>query len=284
MTKVTDPKPRVVCVTTGHGEREVTIERKQEDDEPTSVANLFERAGYHWQEVVLGQEQNNLRECRLLFAYGPTQDFTERETQQMARFHYAGGNLLLLLDPGSFPQIERLLERHRIFLGEPVTVDMPDRLYLRDRSTVPAVDVALATRLPEQFTAVLYTARQVNFIAERQGARGGVFLGYRSATRGLIPVGVAEETGGDQAGRIMIVGDSDFLSGALFRRESNRVLFARMLSWLGDRNPERYPTHERYAYTPLSLRQTRWLLWTVLLPSLGFLLAGMITWWRRRVA
>lgn len=283
ITKVTDPQPRVVCVTTGHGEHEVTIERKQEVDEPTSVASLFERKGYHWQEVVLAQEKEGLAACRVLFVYGPTQDFGEVEVERIERFLNAGGSSLLFLER-RLPQFERLLEQYHIFLGDEVQPDSPDRLYLRDRFTVPVVDVALGTRLPEQFTAVFYTARQVNFIAPRQGTVGGVFLGHRSQTRGLVPVGVAAETRGDHAGRVMVIGDADFLSGGLFQRESNRALFARMLSWLGDRSDRVPPSDERYAYAPLSVRQSRWLLWASLLPPVGFFVAGVVAWWRRRVA
>ena len=284
IAKVTDPRPRLICVTTGHGEREVTIERKREDDEPTSVAMLFEQLGYHWQEVVLDREYTGLQECRLLFVYGPTQDFAEKETRQIEELLNAGGSLLLLLEPGLFPHIGRFLGRYQVFPGEEVLPDMSDRLYLRDRATVPIVDVALAKRLPEQFIAVFYGARQMNFVAMPQEVTGGVFLGYQSQARGLIPVGVAGETIGDSPGRMMVVGDADFLQGALFQRESNRRLFIRMLSWLGERT-DRYPfTQERYAYAPLSLRQSRVLLLVALFPALGFLLAGAVAWWWRRSA
>jgi hypothetical protein len=284
ITKVTDPRPRLACVTTGHGEREVTIERKREDDEPSSVAKLFEHLGYQWQEVVFGGEQGDLHDCRLVFVYGPAQDFHEQDAEHIAKFLNAGGSLLLLIDSGSFPQIGRLLERYQMSLGEEIILDGPERLYLRDRATIPVVDVALAKRQPAQFTAVLYGARQMNFIASRPGSSGGVFLGYRSSTRGIVPVGVAVETTSDSPARIMVVGDTDFLHGALFERESNRQLFARMLGWLATRT-DRYPSpQERYAYAPLSVRQSRVLFWIALLPAFAFLLAGPFAWWRRRVA
>jgi ABC-2 type transport system permease protein len=282
IAKVTDPRPRLICVTTGHGEREVTIERKREDDEPTSVANLFEQLSYRWQEVVLDREDAGLQECRLLFVYGPTHDFAEKETRQIEELLNAGGSLLLLLEPGLFPHLGRFLGRYQMFPGEEIFPDTPDRLYLRDRATVPIVDVALAKRLPEQFTAVFYGARQMNFVAMPQEVTGGVFLGYQSQARGLIPVGIAGETIGDSPGRMMIVGDADFLRGALFQRESNRLLFIRMLSWLGERTDRQPFTQERYAYAPLSLRQSRVLLLVALFPALGFLLAGAVAWWWRR--
>jgi ABC-2 type transport system permease protein len=284
INRVIDPKPRIVCVTTGHGEREITIERKREDDEPTSVAKLFEHLGYQWREVVLEGAQADLQECRLVFVYGPTQDLNEQNTKHIAKFVDDGGSLLLLLEPGSFPQLGRLLEQYQISLGEEISPDAPDQLYLRDHATVPIVDVALAKRLPEQFTAVFYGARQLNFVASQPESNGGVFLGYRSSTRGVVPVGVAAETTSALPGRIMVVGDADFLHGALFERKSNRQLFARMLGWLATRTDRHPPTQERYAYAPLSVRQSRMLLWIALSPAFVFLLAGILAWWRRRVA
>src|SRR5439155_22781425 len=51
VTSVTDPRPRLVCISTGHGEHEVTTERRREDEEPASVGELFEgsaMAGKRW--------------------------------------------------------------------------------------------------------------------------------------------------------------------------------------------------------------------------------------------
>ena len=80
----------------------------------------------------------------------------------------------------------------------------------------------------------------------------------------------------------MVVGDADFLEGALFQRASNRALFTTMLGWLsedGDRHP---PPGEHYAYAPLTISQVHMLFWTAMTPPLGFLVGGGLAWWRRR--
>jgi hypothetical protein len=80
----------------------------------------------------------------------------------------------------------------------------------------------------------------------------------------------------------MVIGDADFLEGSLFLRESNRMLFTRMLHWLGERRgraPEALP---RYAYAPLTVGQSRLLFWTAMSPPLAFFAGGGFAWWRRR--
>jgi hypothetical protein len=104
----------------------------------------------------------------------------------------------------------------------------------------------------------------------------------RSVREGLIPVGVAVETPGDPRGRMMVVGDSDFLRGALGLRASNRLLLTHILQWLQERNDQTPQVHERYAYSPLSVRQARYVFWVSMFPAMGFLAIGGIAWWRRR--
>jgi ABC-2 type transport system permease protein len=276
---VTDPRPRLVCFSTGHGEREAATVQRVEEDEPKGVGDLLERLGYRWRETVLTREVITPQDCRVLVVHGPQQDFTEVEVAAVEQFLALGGSALFLLDLVAAPQLEALLARYHIMLGTEVTTEDPGQLYLRDRRTIPVVDVALGTREPEQFTAVLHGARQVNYATEA-GEVGGVFLGYRSPTRGLVPVGVAMK--GAHAGRVMVVGDTDFLRGRLFLRASSRVLFTRMLHWLTTSDPALAVAGERYAYAPLSTAQARFLFSVAMTPPFMFLLAGGIAWQRRR--
>jgi hypothetical protein len=284
ITSVTDPQSRLVCISTGHGEREVTTERRKEDDEPASIGELFERLGYGWQEVMLTQERAVPQDCRLLFVYGPTHDFSESEVAVVERFLTGGRSILFLLEPLPLPRLESLLHRHQIVPGGEIVPNGAARLYLRDRYTLPVVDVAFSTRAPERFTAVLHGARQVDFAAADSEATGGIFLGYRAPSLGLIPVGAAVETAGEGSnlGRLMVVGDADFLEGVLFRRAGNRALFTTMLGWLSERSERQPSASERYAYAPLTRGQVRVLFWTAMTPPLGFLVGGGLAWWRRR--
>jgi ABC-2 type transport system permease protein len=281
VVNVTDPRSRRVCFSTGHGEYEAATTQPAADEEPKGVGDLLERLGYPWQEVVLAQEQTVPSECSLLLVHGPRQDFSTEEVSAVTRFLATGGEALFLLDHTVLPGLEKMLTQLRVELGDEIVAEGDARLYVRDRQTLPVVDVALAKRAPEQFVAVLHGARRVNYTAS-QGAVGGVFLGYRSPAHGLIPVGVAGEIPGPRPGRFMVVGDADFLDGRLFLRASNRALFVRLVRWLHERSVTASPASERYAYAPLSVRQSRQLFGIAMAPPLLFLVAGGIAWQRRR--
>ena len=279
---VTDPRPRTLCVTTGHGEHEVATKRPQEDDEPASVGELFERLGYQWHEVMLSHGESALHECRVLLVFGPRHDFASEEVGRVAHFLQGGGNALFLLDPVDLPRLTGLVGQYGVVLGEEMTLNGEQRLYLRDPATVPVIEVGLLAHAQEALTAVLYGARRVGLSATDGAGTASVFLGVRAGREGLLPVGVAVETGGDPHGRMMVVGDSDFLRGALGLRASNRLLVSHILQWLEDRTAQPSPVRERYAYAPLSVRQARFLFWTAMCPALGFLAMGGIAWRRRR--
>ncbi len=281
VASVTDPRPRQVCFSTGHGEYEPATTQEVTDEEPKGVGDLLERLGYHWQEVELARETAVPETCRLLLVHGPQHDFTEGEVNTVIKFLTRGGNALFLLDRTNLPMLEAALSRLHVSLGGEILAEGGAQLYVRDRETLPVVDMALAKREPEQFVAVFHGARQVNYAAS-PGTVGGVFLGYRSLTHGVIPVGVAEEIPGAQPGRFMVVGDADFLVGRLFLRESNRSLFLHMLRWLNERSTAVSSSGERYAYAPLSIGQTRKLFGVAMTPPLLFLVAGGIAWQKRR--
>lgn len=281
VASVTDPRPRLVCLSTGHGEYEAATTQDMADDEPKGVGDLLERLGYHWQEVELAQETTVPDSCRLLFVHGPRRDFTAEEVNAVLTFLANGGAALFLLDLTKLPTLEAALARLHVSLGSEIIAEGAAQLYVRDRQTLPVIDVAFAKREPEQFVAVFHGARQVNY-ASSPGHSGGVFLGYRSSTHGVVPVGVAGEIAGAQAGRFMVVGDVDFLAGRLFLRESNRALLGRMLHWLNGRSVDVSPSSERYAYAPLSVRQTRLLFGVAMTPPFVFLVAGGLAWQRRK--
>lgn len=102
--------------------------------------------------------------------------------------------------------LEGWLRRYHVLPGAEIVPDGPARLYLRDRQTIPVVEVALATRAPERFTAVLYGARRIDVVATDNKMNGRVFLGARSSVQGVIPVGVVVETTGEQDGRLGVYG------------------------------------------------------------------------------
>jgi hypothetical protein len=271
----------MVCLSTGHGEREMQTQQRTEQEEANSLGELVEQLGYRWQEVLLASDVSVPAECRILMVNGPSGDFAEGELERLGRFVETGGSVLFLLDPTPLPRVEGFLRNYDVLAGDEIVADAPSRLYLRDRLTLPVIaGSALMAHSNLQFSAVLYHARRIEYSARAQMAPSHVFLGYESTSLGLIPVGVALDAAPGR-GRLMVVGDSDFLADKLFRRPSNQALFVTMLSWLVDHKSLQLPRDTAYAFAPLTQVQAHLLLSAALAPMLVFVFAGAAVWWRR---
>lgn len=281
---VTDPRPRVVCATTGHGENEVFTARRVEGEQASSVGELLERIGYRWREVVLGADPRGQVDCGILLVNGPKRDFAAAEVDGVAAFVGGGGGALLLLDPIDLPNLAGLVRHYGVVLGNRVTADGSSRLYLNDSYTLAATGgLESGDQGRDPFAAVLYDARQVE-IADGDGEPDGfLFLKYPSPLRGDVPLAAAIARSGANGG-VIVVGDSDFLSGRLFARMSSQDLFVEMVQWLVRPNEIPRSSRERYQFAPLTERQARLCLWTAMTPALVFLGIGGARWWRRRRA
>ncbi|MBI2964387.1 MAG: ABC transporter permease subunit [Deltaproteobacteria bacterium] len=277
---VTDPKPRVVCATTGHGESEIFAAGRAEGEQPRSVGELLERIGYRWRELALDAAPGGAADCGIVLANGPKRDFTAAEVDGVAAFVGGGGAALLLLDPLDTPNLAGLAGRYGVVLGDRVSADGSSRLYRNDRYTLAATG-GLESAGRRHFAAVLYDARQIGIAGDGAEPRGFPFLHYRSPRRGEVPLAAAIGRNGADGG-VIVVGDSDFLDGRLFTRMSSQDLFVEMVQWLArpDELPRDRGARDRFA--PLTERQARICLGTAMMPAIVFFGVGGARWWRRR--
>jgi ABC-2 type transport system permease protein len=279
---VTDPRPRSVCATTGHGENEIFTGRRAGEEQASSVGELLERIGYRWREVVLGPDSRGVSGCGILLVDGPRRDFDSAESEEVAAFIARGGAALLLLDPLDLPNLAALVRRYGIALGDRVVADGSSRLYRNDERTL-ATTGGLESRdgARNHFAAVLYDARRVEIAEGEGGPRGVAFLEYPSPLRGGVPLAAAIRRSPTNGG-VIVVGDSDFLAGRLFARMSSQSLLVEMVEWLTRTDEAARSSRERYEFAPLTERQARLCLWAAMMPALVFLGVGGANWWRRR--
>jgi ABC-type uncharacterized transport system involved in gliding motility auxiliary subunit len=97
--------------------------------------------------------------------------------------------------------------------------------------------------------------------------------------------GKKEEPAKKQETRVVVFGDSDFITNSVLGVPGNRDLFLNAVNWLAQQENliavrAREPQDRRVSLTP---GQSRWALLQSLLIVPGLvLLAGFVTWWRRR--
>jgi len=257
----------------------------------------------------------------VLAIIGPTRAYTEAEIEALGAYLDRGGRLLLALDPLIEPggtmrptRLEKMLGERGVTVHDDLVVDPTRRLPFYDLSAVYLEDFPAhpVTRGLEGF-AVLFTVSR-SLVAEGDGAsvlvqtssegwgetdlgmllRGDPVAFDNADSPGPAAVGIALEElavagGDDEIGeveyRLVVFGDSDFLTDLDISNAGNAVLAANAFNWLTAREdlvgiP---PRDVEQVSLFLSQQQMRNLALLVLIGMPGAaIIAGILVWRRRR--
>ena len=253
--------------------------------------------------------------CDVLIVAGPTSPFADGEVTAVRNYLDNGGRVLLLLDPvlgGRMRPagLDDLLKGHGVLLGNDLVID-PERrvpfvglesVYAADFRTHPVVDgmEGLAVLLPVARSVTTVEADGVTsaqLFTTSAGGWGETDLAAISArqeidkddadTPGPVSLAVAAESSntGDQAWRLVVVGDSDFATNASIDSLGNLTLALNAVNWLAQREaalgiPPRSPEQVQLFLSAAQMR-TITLISLLGLPGAAILL-GVVVWWRRR--
>jgi ABC-type uncharacterized transport system involved in gliding motility auxiliary subunit len=197
----------------------------------------------------------------LLVVAGPRHDFVASELAAVAAYLRGGGGVLLLLDPGPLPNLQRFLAGFGIRLGDDLVVDRERRILDTDglAAVVEHFKRGNPVTEPLDSAAVLPSARSVDVAHEvpgvraesvaRTGATAWAVSDAGRARRGDEPsrakhdapgpaslVVIAEVAPADEAkagpGRLVVVGDADFATDAYLDVLGNRDLALNAVAWL----------------------------------------------------
>ena len=257
IVRVLRGKSRTIYFLQGHGER--------------SLGTPADQDGYWFVGEALGKENAVARPLDLatvagvpadadaVVVAGPDRDLLAEEIDALAAYLDRGGAVLALLDPGSLPRLAAFLGARGIQLADDVIVDRDNRLlgaeplvirvpYYRMHpvtapSDVPAILIGARTvDTPSPGGRVQAVARTVESswaTPEVDAARRGDASYREDRDRpGPLPVMVAaslERPGGEgDAGRVVVIGDSDFATNGHIDLLGNRDLLLNSISWLTD--------------------------------------------------
>ncbi len=257
----------------------------------------------------------------VLAIIGPTRAYTEAEIEALGAYLDGGGRLLVALDPLIEPagtmrptRLEPMLDERGVVVHDDLVVDPSRRLPFYDLSAVYLEDFPAhpITSGLEGF-AVLFTVSR-SLAADGDGAtvlvqtsdegwgetdlamllRGEPVALDDADNHGPVAVGVAVEDvaaatdveGAEEAKyRLVVFGDSDFLTDLDISNAGNAVLATNAFNWLAARDdlvgiP---PRDVEQVSLFLSQQQMRNLLLLVLVAMPGAaILAGILVWRRRR--
>jgi len=238
----------------GHGEHELTDSLKPGYSQ---LRATIEQEGFLPKSLRILSGEAIPADAAVVVIAGPKVPLQPAEVAAITRYLDRGGRVALLADPGSTTGLEPLLADWGLSLGPGVVVDRGARTF-GGSFTLPLVsiytthEIVRELRLPTLFAE----ARPVLVDNTNQTYAGMALAQTTSQSWGELNVGAAPpeyEEGREAHGpfplavaayprkmledikgspRLVVVGDSDFLSNVYFNFSGNRDLFLNMLNWL----------------------------------------------------
>lgn len=260
--QATSEVERTVCFVTGHGERGVADESAMG---LSRLASTLEAANYRVDRVSL-LEREIPAACSLVVIAGPQREPPEAETARLSAYATAGGRMLILLDPPPAASMTVWLTPWGITAANGIIVDTsgagqtvgggpqtplalayPDHPITRGFEIATMFDLArpleVATR-PEMADKPVAIAQTGNRSFEETEPQGDPRFDEGRDRRGPLTVAAAgaldlrRPPPGPAASpqalefRLVVVGDSDFVTNAFLMRQGNRDFILRIVPWL----------------------------------------------------
>jgi ABC-type uncharacterized transport system involved in gliding motility auxiliary subunit len=247
----------------------------------------------------------------LVVLAGPARELSGAEVDALAAWVLGGGRLLVLADPGAPPSLAGFLARFGVELAGDLVVDEHGRLFGTDglSARVAYVNQGLVPRVPE-VQALLPEAQSMRLL-DRPGMRTDYLAMTAETTwadvdrrsldagpapfrpgrdrRGPLPVATLVRTpgSGGREGRLLVIGDADFVNNVHLNLLGNRdlLLTAAGLAARADSPAAARPVQPPGGtFSPLTLtaREARTLFWAVVVAPSALLGAVALLMARRR--
>jgi hypothetical protein len=310
---ITRNKPLVAYFFKGHGEHEIGDDDNQRGY--SLFARLLENNNIELKELgpLIGNDIPS--NCSLLVIAGPTHALEPIELTKIDRYLSQGGRLFLMFNFEGITVstgLEQLLEKWNVEVGYNWVQDTSQSqageqaiILTSNYGAHPIVRPMLRSSLKLVTPRSIAQRRAPGLSADApkavelfsSGPKGRAIartrLGWQEEKTGVIPLAVAVERGAIQgvaadkgATRIVVTGDSFFLSNLAFNQAANSDFANLAVNWLVNRDsllndigPSPVSEYE-ILLTERQMAQLRWL-FLAIIP--GIVLAfGLFVWWRRR--
>lgn len=315
LVQVADPSERKAYFLQGHNEADPANEVANDPTGFHQFARVLEEKNVRSEKLYLVGTNDVPPDCNLLIVAGPTDALLASELEKLQRYLTQGGRLLVLLRALTPPTgLEQLLANWGVEAGEDVVLDPANTITGTDLLTTnftrhPVVQPLRQSRLylvlprsvgrraagvvsPDapRVEELAFTGTEGRAVTD---LRAGAIRESPRDRRGAIPLMVAVEKGGIQgvgadrgSTRLVVVGDTVFLSNPGIFNVGNREFASLAVNWLLDRpallaglGPRPVKSY-KVVMTDAQLQTARW----VFLGGLpgAVLLLGSLVWWRRR--
>jgi ABC-type uncharacterized transport system involved in gliding motility auxiliary subunit len=314
LIRVTRSGKRIVYFVKGHGEKELA------STEPNGLNQLktaIEKLNYETKELVLARESKLPADAAIVVVAGAQKDFLPTEVDALAGYIGGAGKVLFMVDPMQAPGLNTLLGRYGLGLGNdlildvsplsrlnnfgpgaPIVVDYPQHPITRGFRSFTifpeARTVTTQEKAPEGATvqALAQTSSQSWAEKNLEAVKRGDFKPDPDDPVGPLTVAavatvdardVAEDRKGAKA-RMVVIGDSDFVSNRWLNFEANRDFFLNTLSWLAEEENLIAIRPKENRPSPIFLSDRQSLAFNLIPPLIPLVMIafGVASWWRRR--
>ena len=303
---------KTVYFVSGHGER--SLMDRQGRAGFGLLKMMLETENYQILPLSLYRNAQIPRDAHLVVVGGPREEFLPDELESFSAYLASGGRVIFLIDPYTVPDLCLHLARFGFVLEDGVVVDTQARLTGGD-PLMPVITNSVEKVFPRELKGPVLMP-----LVRPVGAQGGEAqafafsspdswtqrsrerirqgdLQYRAGedTLGPVPVAAVATVGGSEgrAGKVVVLGDSDFVTNFYVRIPGNLDLFMNTVGWLVGR--EELVATGRAAEAPVAGRptvqslyitqaQARLFFWimVVLEPGLIFVVGMGVFLYRRR--
>jgi len=253
-------KKKLLCFMSGHGEKSI-FSADTEKNGYSLIKKTLEAKGYEVKNIDLFSTTQIPKNCSVVVIGGPLKDFQENEISELRNFIKTGGSLVLLIDPDYSGRLIDFAKEKDIVFSKYIVANEPSGVFgndplitiIKDYGKHPAVSgFPLFTIFP--------LARPVGFSpSAKKTSPGSTFdkilntgpsswieknrkTPYRfesyadskvSVSLGLIySENVSTEDA--RAGKILAIGDSEFICNAFLGISGNKDLFVNCINWLAE--------------------------------------------------
>jgi ABC-type uncharacterized transport system involved in gliding motility auxiliary subunit len=301
---VTQNSQPLVWVATGHGEKAIA------DGQPQGLSNLkrrMEQENMQVEAATLLEHADIPQAVNVIVIPGPARAFAEAELLILQNYLDRGGRLLALIDPLNNSGLEELLSRWGLELGRDIVVDparqlpfvSPANLFVTTYTKHPIVEhmetfmtlfplarsVQPVATLPEGVEAQKLAMTSPQGWGETDPDTSPFKFDEGKDAKGPVSIAAAAERRQPAVTRLVVIGDSDFVSNGQLSNIGNMDLALGALHWLveqeqligiGPKPLESIKLH-------LTAAQMSGVFWFSFagLPCLLGLLGGLM-WWVRR--
>ena len=305
---VTEERKPVLYFLTAHGEKD--IGKTDPSGGYSEVAKILGRANFDVQQLSLVQEGKVSKEADLVVIAGPTVALAESEIHELATYLEGGGKLLMMMDPLTEPGVEGFLKERGIELGNDIVVDpakklpfiSPANLFVGEYGHHPITEkmhglatlfplvrsVSEAKNPPAGYSVVGLANTTPYGWGETKTGDTAFQFNEGEDKKGPVSIAVAVEKKleGGKITRMVVIGDSDFISNSQVGNLGNKDFFLNIIHWLVQQEKKiaigpKIPEQVNLNLNAVQMSQIFWQT-IVGLPLLTLVFGGTVLWRRRK--